>query len=739
MLVATLGLLSVGVLGLLVWTAMEPLAFEGGDGKGFQTHILNYLRFGAPFAVNILNPLQGAFSPQLPLNTWLNPGYFVFRLLDWDTALIATLLVSWLSLAIPTYILARAVGLTALPATVAAQVTIFVLPPFLFLFGFNTQYMLVPPTTVTVGVQTLLLSVLLRMSSVRFSNVAKNGLLIAAILYFALITDPLYFVAALLAMTPFAGVFVLAGGSMRLALLRATALLIAAALLYVAGAVDYLMMLIQYTARDYFKAEIGRSQLPSEASMLFAHPLDFGRTMVFVCSGWLLGLWLDRGPRRTLAIACVLHWLFVLAQGAVYVLAYVEWPSVAPLYLEQAAYHVYLLGALSGWWAVVERGGARLHFQTIGRTLREAGLTAMLSPVTLAVAWYLLEAVPINRETYYEPWPDQHKLIEAIRPKIGMLAETGEQFSGSAAILEVRDSYHKILTMVLLWRKAIPTANEYSQLMTPPMYYFGRRILPTGPEALNSLQLTGVPVGLGGLLGIRFVLREHNPPLPGLKRLGIVEVFDVNHKPFRWFLDEVPGPNLADYSPTKLRRAATARGALSAMAALGFDFQHSVVIDPRERIPALTSARSSSMSADQGRIRLSAVSDGDSLLVLPVQYSRCPSLADANARLIRADFLLTGVLFNGRIDSEISYDFGFLHSACRKADRQDLIDLGVAPEREYFSPAEFRHPLAAKDWTDLRGRIDEISRLWNAAVDQDRRHAVRFGGPITRWVRRWLD
>src|SRR5437899_10364674 len=103
----------VGVVGcaVLVWLRMDALGFEGGDGKTFQTYVLSYLRYAPLFQVNILSPLQGAFGPQLPINTWLNPGYVVFRLFDRDAAIVASLVASFLALAIPTYFLALASGL----------------------------------------------------------------------------------------------------------------------------------------------------------------------------------------------------------------------------------------------------------------------------------------------------------------------------------------------------------------------------------------------------------------------------------------------------------------------------------------------------------------------------------------------------------------------------------------------------------------------------------------------------
>src|SRR6266446_3504493 len=107
------------------------------------------------------------------------------------------------------------------------------------------------------------------------------------------------------------------------------------------GAVDFVVYLIKVTARDFYKGEFMRSQIPSHASMLFAHPVAFGGTLVVLATGWTLGLCLTCGRRRLLAAACIVHWATIAVQGAVYLLVNVDWPGLLPMYLEVAAYHVY--------------------------------------------------------------------------------------------------------------------------------------------------------------------------------------------------------------------------------------------------------------------------------------------------------------------------------------------------------------------------------------------------------------
>jgi hypothetical protein len=65
---------------------------------------------------------------------------------------------------------------------------------------------------------------------------------------------------------------------------------------------------------------------------------------------------------------------------------------------------------------------------------------------------------------------------------------------------------------------------------------------------------------------------------------------------------------------------------------------------------------------DEGHFRLSATSDGWSMLVLPMEYSRCLHLdkkaESAGARLFRVDLLMTGVLFTKKLDARLTYHTG---------------------------------------------------------------------------------
>jgi hypothetical protein len=84
------------------------------------------------------------------------------------------------------------------------------------------------------------------------------------------------------------------------------------------------------------------------------------------------------------------------------------------------------------------------------------------------------------------------------------------------------------------------------------------------------------------------------------------------------------------------------------------------------------------MFFERGAIRVQAESRGHSLLLLPVQYSRClvPS-EPTKAKLLPANLVQTAVLFQGSIDLRIHFEYGLFRPGCRKRDLADLAELGI--------------------------------------------------------------
>jgi hypothetical protein len=152
----------------------------------------------------------------------------------------------------------------------------------------------------------------------------------------------------------------------------------------------------------------------------------------------------------------------------------------------------------------------------------------------------------------------------------------------------------------------------------------------------------------------------------------------------RWYVYEVPHPNLGDYSPTIAMTAETGAAAAAMMAQPDFDFTTRVVLSTAID-KSLVPARNMQMSVIRGGLHLSGHSDGTSLVVLPQQYSHCLRARDEGVRVVRANLMVTGVIFSGEIDTDVISDYGLFTPRCRWADISDIkklkmqIDARVIP------------------------------------------------------------
>ena len=88
------------------------------------------------------------------------------------------------------------------------------------------------------------------------------------------------------------------------------------------------------------------------------------------------------------------------------------------------------------------------------------------------------------------------------------------------------------------------------------------------------------------------------------------------------------------------------------------------------------------LSVIRGGLHVSGRSDGTSLVVLPQEFSNCLRARDERVRLVRADLILTGVIFSDSVDTDISLDFGIFSPGCRRADLADVKQLGLKVRRE---------------------------------------------------------
>jgi hypothetical protein len=711
LLVLAFGLVALFIAVGLVVAALGPDAYSGVDGKFNQDLITTYMSFGRPLVVNALNPLEGLFSQLFPLNIWLNPGFAQFLIFDHGTALIVSTAVFLLSYCLAIYCLARTADLSLGASVVAAQLGAFAFPPLYHAAGLFSNFDLMPGAGLTVALFTLLLCVVLRLREVSWRSFAWGAALSAGLIGYIVFNDPLTMgVMGFSFLVPFA-VATLEGRRPAVIALRLSVLATAAAILYAMGLVDYVLAMDHYTARFYLKEEFFRPQTTDFVSALYDFP-EAGRTYAFFLSGWLVGLVLCRGRPRVLVWIAALNFCWLLLYGALYLFSGITWFAPLPIYVEEYTLHIAALGAVAGWAALVERVVSL-------RVAPSAAVAAMLVPAL--IVGYRMSIPDWQHGFYHEPWVEEPSLVSYL-DRIAL--RDGARFSGTAYVFML--GYRDQQTYVNLWRNSIPTLNEYSQTLTPAYEYFRTRVLlqtkvdaehmkgEFSPE--RQFILSRLDARAFQAAGTRFLLTAENPTelashhgdlhaaLRGTFMGGIAGAPATSRT---WYVYELPDPNRGQYSPTVIHVDQYAPATLAAMQRPDFDWRREAYVT-RPIEAALSPARRLQITIERGAIRVQGEADGTSLVVLPVQYSHCLDLADARAgRLVRADFLLTGLVFEGAIDTRIAFDFGFFHSACRKRDLADLKEMGVAADASAMPLAEAQHPFAVTDLRALPGRLRE--------------------------------
>jgi hypothetical protein len=382
----------------------------------------------------------------------------------------------------------------------------------------------------------------------------------------------------------------------------------------------------------------------------------------------------------------------------------------------------------------------RLHGQYVARSLHVHAVTIALQLAAAAVipayiANFALSRAQTYAQMYHERWPNEPALSRFFADNIHQSA--GQPFRGS--VLFWYPDYPALLTMVDGWVRTIPTANEYSQLVTPQALYFIHVLLKKDVRAnLNWFQPTteDMAEGLANLdeqkvrdaankarsvgsmltteaywtalrmFGVRyfvgysrFALAEDlGFPLTTLRHARIAD------EPAAWNIYEIPHPNVGNYSPIEVMTAGSGAEIMTILGEPKFDATQQAVLSTPIAVQ-LVPAREMRMSHTRSGLHVSGRSDGTSLVVLPQQFSNCLRARDERVRLMRANLMMTGLIFSDELDTDIFFDYGIFTPACRRADLADMKRLNLKIDlRMWHLSGDQLFP----DWKDATAKLRAI-------------------------------
>jgi hypothetical protein len=599
-----------------------------------------------------------------------------------------------------------------LPSIVAAQLSIILFGPLAYLFVFYQVFWINPGVAVVYAAPLIALGVLGRLQPGRMRNfiLATGG--IFALLLYSLICDPLWAMISGISILGAFAVVALSPLRVRPILVRSAALGCCLLLLLGSGAIGYVYTLSQYSARLWFSDELSYAPQAFLASIAFISPKTAGSYYSICALGWLLGMLLACGRVRVLVTAGLISFVILAAYSTTFLLM-LKWWLPLPLYIEHSLFPLFTIAAIAGYWATLRAITLAVYPALIKVRAQVASVIGMKRPLatssssraapgifhpqsSVLAAWVsalvVAGSIPTAATIYVVrasataphfdvPFPNEPELAHYLGEAIGL--STGGEFRGSLTF--VVQAALDLATMSNLWIRGIPTINEYSQLVTPQALYL-RPALFKRDIVLGELNHFVPWIGERGsydvlfktlqALGMRYIIFAGRVPAADQVHLPFVTMprRPVGDPTGDWVVYELPNPNRGNYSPTEVVTAKSGSDIIAALEAPHFDFTKQAVLTTAINEP-LVPARDMRLSLIRGGLHVSGRSDGTSLVVLPQQFSHCLRARDTGVRLVRANLLMTGVIFSGNVDTDIVFDYGIFSPGCRRLDLAELKQL----------------------------------------------------------------
>ena len=676
---------------IYIWIEMPQGLYAGIDGRLYKNLFAMQQQFSMPFVLNGINVLQGMGNQFIPMNVWLHPAYIPFHLFSGDTAALLSAVISLASLILSVYCLAKIWGLGKSSSIITSHLTVLFFFPFQYEYDLGIAYLLNPGVAVIAALVIGLIALISSISN-QTSGVQKFSLKILGIFILVaigILSDPIWFVVNLLFFFPFFLVPFIAG-TMRYRLLVLAIFSVIIAGLYILGILQYLSNLFSYTARTYAPSEvIGHTPSAERISSIF-----LGKSFslyVFLMMGIFSGAVFGRRLIKALCFTCFTYLLGIFLLGSLYLISE-TWTLPIPSYAEFAVLPIFLIAAISGWSCLIislSRSTRsyyqcnsflsgyinKIEFNRLIRWSRKGKILLVLF-VPVAVIFWIVFVKEMRTGIYIEPngsIEPPRILIEYLNKNI---VADGKKFHGYAAVINNSDeSIQKVISIQasilnFLWKNNIPTINEYSQLITPfSHYFFSRTMAGNNFGTTNGIPLAVAKENLLLMLGVSSIISDI--PLD-LKEFSLAnKIYEkgnlhsfylyIRNKQF-----QLLNPTIWEYKPSLKE--------LYERIEKPFDPRRNVLV--QEALPSnLVQVQSSELRIVRGGYEISAETNGQSALILPIQYSHCLRASVFSGRVVkifRANGIQTGVLIDGPTKFRIDLDLSFFSAQCRTSDINDI-------------------------------------------------------------------
>lgn len=703
--------------------------YAGTDGRLFKNLIAAQIQFSTPFSLNSLNPLQGLGNQIVPINIWLQPSYLPFLFFEEGAAATISMVLSWLALLVSSYFLSRQLGIGKTTSLIAAQLITVQFFPFQYELGLAINYLLNPAVAFTTAVVITLLGFAIRLSD-DFSKGRRgtaNMVMLFIVFLFGIITEPLgLFTIGLYFLPYFAVILVTSSWRTRWRILFFSTIVLV--LLYFLGVIQYFHGLFGYTARTFAPNEVAGhlpvGQLISSILVDKSAPL-----YLFLGFGLAALLLLANRTQRAWGFCSLAYFVLLLITGVVFVVAN-TWTLPVPGYVEIAVMPIWIILATAGFalifgwfWkricGLLGKLGSQLpsfscleRFQNALQINGKFYLIARFASILLVpllVLFYQIELMP-DRSTIYKEEAEKvnppAELVEYLGQKYGL--HEGGRFSGYVAELNKYGFISAGKSTPIwnaLWRAKIPTVNEYSPLITPYSHFFFTR-LAVGNQfgSMNQIPIVEPSGAVLEMLGVSAFVSDGQRDIPGY-------IFKQRYRSSNGYWDLYLYERPDSYtllSPTHWKYKGSLKEIYDEIKSPSFNPQAEILVS-EELDNQLIAARHSKLEVVRGGYRFSAVADGPSVVVLPIQFSNClKAVGDSSKKihLFRANGLLTGVRFDKLANFDLFFSLTIGDSECRNKDVNDLsLAVRGLPTRTFSIQTYAK--------IDMVDAAASIQRFWN--------------------------
>ena len=706
-------LISLTVLCLFFFTQNHAALFLPYDGAFWRQFAKFHFEWSVPTTKVILNSLQGLGGITLPINFWFSPASVVTFLLQGatpDPVLLYTCIA--LEFFMSMWFLAYALGASHRVIVYASWIGTllvmpFVVPAFVNKFTFYLISGIVPVIIEQIVYSNVIIASLLLFRSTK-------SLAFAVLAFLVFIAFLVGFSGGVILIIPLLLVFILYVLSGRpfdhkgvdSSFFSLLGFAILAALPMVSS-----VALMLPTVPSFFNAELVLGR-PSWVyiSILFHNFFNLGglSSVVFIAgiAGGVLAWRCASGLLRAVARIYVIYALALVAAGVLFTSVFTWYRGPSSLYFEWFTWPLIFIYASFLAEELLRRFGHRLLPMKLKAFVvrRRSALSVSSVLISPFLIFAVLFAVNAPKDVNALPFPPKvTPLVDTLISRCAL--KPGDSWRGSVASFTGVASADKGSSWpdiagydVTLWQKTgndhramglwwygIPSLFTYNQYMNPEYYYLMTRLFASERDSQmrNIVVLTKPDARLLRLFGVRYILT--NKELSAEQPVHLIQRYmpwdDLPNAAAKssgrlpLLLYEIDRPNLGNYSPTRALVEATAVGSLARIQDAGFQPERSVVL-LKAIEGALEEASDSAFIWGKDGITVRAKSKGRSLLLLPLQYSHCLKIesdkkttAEEAPCLVRADLVMTGVLFSGQLDAKIRYNFGpFSQPFCRVQD-----------------------------------------------------------------------